>query len=156
MFSCGEHFLLSTTLVCNNIISLYLDPQCFCCTTLRDVILVEGCSASVISMTCILQHAVVCWVTASDTTTVYRAYSEPSATVFLPFLNSAHKVFDTMPTRIQISNFWKNSNRGCPDIRQGIQIYFYWVKRWWFAKKLFVFGKGHLFEFKFWHYLKRG
>jgi hypothetical protein len=42
-----------------------LDPQCFCCTTLRDVILVEGCSASVISITCILQHAVVCWVTVA-------------------------------------------------------------------------------------------
>jgi hypothetical protein len=49
----------------NNTISLYLDPQCFYCTTLRDVILVEGCSASVISTTCILQHAVVCWVTAA-------------------------------------------------------------------------------------------
>jgi hypothetical protein len=46
-------------------ISMYLGLQCFCCTILRDVIFVEACSASVISMTCILQHAVVCWVTAS-------------------------------------------------------------------------------------------
>jgi hypothetical protein len=45
-------------------ISLYLGPQCFCCIILRDVIFVEACSTSVISMTCILQHAVVCWVTA--------------------------------------------------------------------------------------------
>jgi hypothetical protein len=44
---------------------LYLAPLCFCCTTLRDVILAERCSASVISTTCILQHAVVCWVTAT-------------------------------------------------------------------------------------------
>jgi hypothetical protein len=44
-------------------ITLYLGPQCFCCTILRDVIFVEACSASVISTTCILQHAVVCWVT---------------------------------------------------------------------------------------------
>jgi hypothetical protein len=52
-------------LVCNNIkFSLYLGPQYFCCTILRDVIFVEGCSASIISTTCILQHAVVCWVTA--------------------------------------------------------------------------------------------
>jgi hypothetical protein len=43
-----------------------LGPQCFCCTILRDVIFVEACSASVISTTCILQHAVVCWVTAPD------------------------------------------------------------------------------------------
>jgi hypothetical protein len=45
--------------------SLYLGPQCFCCTILRDVIFVEACSASVISTTCILQYAVVCWVTAA-------------------------------------------------------------------------------------------
>jgi hypothetical protein len=44
---------------------LYLAPQCFYCTTLRDVILAERCSASVMSRTCILQHAVVCWVTAA-------------------------------------------------------------------------------------------
>jgi hypothetical protein len=35
---------------------LYLAPLCFCCTTLRDVILAERCSASVMSTTCILQH----------------------------------------------------------------------------------------------------
>jgi hypothetical protein len=65
MFSCGA-FRSQHALVCNNnTISLYLDPQCFCCTTLRDVILVEGCSTSIISTTCILQHAVVCWVTAA-------------------------------------------------------------------------------------------
>jgi hypothetical protein len=53
-------------LVCNNmLISLYLGLQCFCCTTLMDVIFVEACFASVISTTCILQHAVVCWVTAA-------------------------------------------------------------------------------------------
>jgi hypothetical protein len=44
--------------------SLYLGLHCFCCTILRDVMFVEACSASVISTTCILQHAVVCWVTA--------------------------------------------------------------------------------------------
>jgi hypothetical protein len=44
----------------------YQGLNLLCCTTLRDVILVEGCSASVMSMTCILQHAVVCWVTAVD------------------------------------------------------------------------------------------
>jgi hypothetical protein len=44
---------------------MYLGPQCFCCTILRDVIFVEACSASVTSMTCILQHAVVCWFTAA-------------------------------------------------------------------------------------------
>jgi hypothetical protein len=66
MFSYGA-FRSQHTLVCNNntSISLYSDPQCFCCTTLRDLILVEGCSASVISTTCILQHALVCWVTAA-------------------------------------------------------------------------------------------
>jgi hypothetical protein len=65
MFSCGA-FHSQHALVCNNnTISLYLDPQCFCCTTLRDVILVEGCFTSVISTTCILQHAVVCCVTAA-------------------------------------------------------------------------------------------
>jgi hypothetical protein len=47
-------------------ISLYLGLQCFCCTILRDAIFVEACSASVISTTCILQHAVVCWVTAGS------------------------------------------------------------------------------------------
>jgi hypothetical protein len=45
-------------------ISLYLGPQCFCSTILRDVIFMEACSTSIISTTCILQHAVVCWVTA--------------------------------------------------------------------------------------------
>jgi hypothetical protein len=49
---------------CNNK-SLYVDPQYFCCTTLRDVILVEWSFISVISTTCVLQHAVVCWVTAT-------------------------------------------------------------------------------------------
>jgi hypothetical protein len=44
---------------------LYLAPLCFYCTTLRDVILAERSSASVISTTCILQHAVVCWVAAA-------------------------------------------------------------------------------------------
>src|SRR3954468_1814838 len=28
-----------------------MDPQCFCCTTLRDVIFTERCSVDVISMT---------------------------------------------------------------------------------------------------------
>jgi hypothetical protein len=44
-----------------------VDPQYFCCTTLRDVIFVELSSISVISTTCVLQHAVVCWVTARIT-----------------------------------------------------------------------------------------
>jgi hypothetical protein len=58
--------LLSSRFGCNNMkFSLYLGPQCFCCTILRDVIFVEDCSASVISTTCILQHVVVCWVTAA-------------------------------------------------------------------------------------------
>jgi hypothetical protein len=47
---------------CNNK-SLYVDPQCFYCTTLRDVIFVEWSFISVISTTCVLQHAVVCGVT---------------------------------------------------------------------------------------------
>jgi hypothetical protein len=34
------------------------------CTTLRDVIQVERCFIGVMSMTCILHHAVVCWITA--------------------------------------------------------------------------------------------
>ena len=38
---------------------------CFYCTTLRDVIRVKRCFICVISMTCILHHAVVCWVTAA-------------------------------------------------------------------------------------------
>ena len=41
-----------------------LDSQCFCCTTLRDVIFTERCSVSVMSTTCILQHEVVHGVTA--------------------------------------------------------------------------------------------
>jgi hypothetical protein len=50
---CWEHFGI-IALVCNKMwISLYLGPQCFCCTILRDVIFVEACSASVISTTCI-------------------------------------------------------------------------------------------------------
>ena len=38
---------------------------CFCCTTLVDVILMKRCFVSVMSTTCALQHAVVCWVTAA-------------------------------------------------------------------------------------------
>ena len=37
---------------------------CFCCTTLRDIIRAKRCFTCVISTTCILHHAVVCWVTA--------------------------------------------------------------------------------------------
>jgi hypothetical protein len=67
VFSLSGAFRYHHALVCNNImISLYLGPQCFCCTILRDVIFVEAWSASVMSTTCILQHAVVCWVTAID------------------------------------------------------------------------------------------
>ena len=40
------------------------DLQCFCCTTLRDVIFAERCSVSVMSTTCVLKHAVVRGVTA--------------------------------------------------------------------------------------------
>jgi hypothetical protein len=49
---------------CNNE-SLCVDPQCFCCTTLRDVTFVEWSFISVISMTCVRQLAVVCWVTTA-------------------------------------------------------------------------------------------
>jgi hypothetical protein len=61
-----EHFVIITlwfVIKCGSV--LYLGLQCFCCTILRDAIFVEACSASVISTTCILQHAVVCWVTAA-------------------------------------------------------------------------------------------
>jgi hypothetical protein len=64
MFCCIKTKHSTTSLVIIILVCI-LDPQCFCCTTLRDVIIVEGCSASVISTTCILQHAVVCWVTAA-------------------------------------------------------------------------------------------
>ena len=37
---------------------------CFCCAILRDVIIVERCFMNIISTTCVLQNAVVCWVTA--------------------------------------------------------------------------------------------
>ena len=37
---------------------------CFCCAILRDVIIVERCSMNIMSTTCVLQNAVVCWVTA--------------------------------------------------------------------------------------------
>jgi hypothetical protein len=46
-----------------NIKCLNKRPLCFCCTTLRDVIFVKWYFTSVMSTTCILQHAVVCWVT---------------------------------------------------------------------------------------------
>jgi hypothetical protein len=39
------------------------DPQCFCCTTLRDVIFANWYFVSVMSTNCTLQHAVVYWVT---------------------------------------------------------------------------------------------
>ena len=38
---------------------------CFCCAILRYVIIVEQCSINIISTTCVLQNAVVCWVTAA-------------------------------------------------------------------------------------------
>ena len=47
-----------------NIMLYEFDLQCFCCTTLRDVIFAEWCSVSVMSTTCVLQHAVVRGVTA--------------------------------------------------------------------------------------------
>jgi hypothetical protein len=70
-------------------ISLYLGPQCFCCTILRDVIFVEACSASVISMTCILQHVVVCWVTARGLAKL-EAVALRAARVFLFLLPGGH------------------------------------------------------------------
>ena len=47
----------------NNMLYVF-DLQCFCCTTLRDVIFAERCSVSVMSTTCVLQHVVVRGVTA--------------------------------------------------------------------------------------------
>ena len=47
-----------------NIKLFVFDLQCFCCTTPRDVIFAERCSVSVMSTTCVLQHAVVHGVTA--------------------------------------------------------------------------------------------
>jgi hypothetical protein len=64
MFSCEGIYFSARLWFVIKLSSLYLDPQYLCCTILRDVILMEGCSASVISTTCILQHAVVCRVTA--------------------------------------------------------------------------------------------
>jgi hypothetical protein len=39
-----------------------MDPRCFCCTTLRDVIFIKQCFVSVVSTNRALQHAAVCWV----------------------------------------------------------------------------------------------
>jgi hypothetical protein len=58
---------------------LYLDPQYFCCTTQRDVIFMERCSASVMSMICIIQHGVVCWVTAITTSLAKQRCHSPTS-----------------------------------------------------------------------------
>jgi hypothetical protein len=64
MFSFGSIFLSAQLWFVIISECLYLALLCFCCTTLRDVILAERCFANVMSTTCILKHAVVCWVTA--------------------------------------------------------------------------------------------
>ena len=46
--------------MCNKV-----DPQCFCCTTLRDVIFTDKSFRECYVMTCALQYAVVCWVTVA-------------------------------------------------------------------------------------------
>jgi hypothetical protein len=41
-----------------------MDPQCFCCTTLRDVIFTEGDIREYYINDLYTTHVVVCWVTA--------------------------------------------------------------------------------------------
>jgi hypothetical protein len=66
------------------VIILYVvDPQCFCCTTLRDVKSVERCSIGLISTTFILQYVVVCWVTE------VTALKDPIVVEALPFSGKA-------------------------------------------------------------------
>ena len=43
-----------------------VDPQCFCCTTLRDVIFMDKSFRECYVTTCTLQYALVCWVTAQS------------------------------------------------------------------------------------------
>jgi hypothetical protein len=75
---------------------VYLAPLCFCCTTLRDVILAEQCSASVMSMTCILQHAVVCWVTAQPKTTTPKKPSSVGTPDYPSGIPDMHTIHDPM------------------------------------------------------------
>jgi hypothetical protein len=106
--------------------SLYLGLQCFFCTILRDVIFVEACSASVISTTYILQHAVVCWVTAEAVLPVeitheaprIMAYDETTSTEALQddvdALNEARDVALARPTQYQQNLRNYHSSRVCP------------------------------------------
>jgi hypothetical protein len=86
-------------------ISLYLGPQCFCCTILRDVIFVEACSASVISTTCILQHAMVCWVTADGPCCEpsFRTRQKLHFKNFNPAVNIAAQIFNLATQIIAVS-----------------------------------------------------
>jgi hypothetical protein len=71
------------------IFSAWIKTLCFCCTTLRDVIFVKWYFMSVMSMTCIPQHAVVCWVTTPSSTSSCssssrtRHYLEPLKSLVL-------------------------------------------------------------------------
>jgi hypothetical protein len=56
--------LIFKEFVCTSI-NMHWTHICFCSTTLRDVILVEPYFIGVMSTTCVLQHAVVCWDTAT-------------------------------------------------------------------------------------------
>jgi hypothetical protein len=99
-------------------ISLYLGPQCFCCTILRDVIFVEACSASVMSTTCILQHAVVCWVTAAGRPTTAAGPSQQPSPPAYPSSSHWNKLAGT-------------SSRGCPWGAMNLHVRQCIVAAWW-------------------------